>query len=67
MEYRSLGLKAQMRHADRLDARKVLIVGEDELNKGRGILRDMSTKEQIEVSLGDVVKEIVSMKERKWT
>jgi histidyl-tRNA synthetase len=67
MEYRPLGLKAQMRHADRLDARKVLIVGEDELNKGRGILRDMSTKEQIEVSLGDVVKEIVSMKERKWT
>ncbi len=67
MEYRSLGLKAQMRHADRLGARRVLIVGEDELNKGSGILRDMSTKEQVEVSLDDVVKEIVRMKERKWT
>ncbi len=63
MEYRSLGLKAQMRHADRLGARKVLIVGEDELVKGRGILRDMFTKEQGEISLDTVVHELLRLKE----
>ena len=63
MEYRSLGLKAQMRHADRLGARKVLIVGEDELMKGRGILRDMFTKEQREISLDTVVDELLRLKE----
>jgi histidyl-tRNA synthetase len=65
MEYQSSGLKAQMRHADRLNAKRVLIVGDDELARGRGILRDMSTKEQMEVSLDTVVDEIVKMKERR--
>lgn len=64
MEYQSFGLKAQMRHADRLNARKVLIVGEDELAKGKGILRDMFTKEQVEVLLDRVVNELLRLQER---
>jgi histidyl-tRNA synthetase len=64
MEYQSLGLKAQMRHADRLNASRVLIVGDDELAKGVGIVRDMSTKEQKEVSLNSLVDEIAEMKEQ---
>jgi len=64
MEYQSLGLKAQMRRADRLNTKWVLIVGDDELAKGIGIMRDMSTKEQTEVSLGSVVDEVAAMKER---
>jgi len=64
MEYQSLGLKAQMRHADRLNTKWVLIVGDDELARGIGIMRDMSTKEQMEVSLGRVVDEVAAMKER---
>jgi histidyl-tRNA synthetase len=64
MQYQSSGLKAQMRHADRLNAKRVLIVGDDELAKGMGIIRDMATKEQMEVSLGSVVDEVVAMKER---
>jgi len=61
MEYGSLGLKAQMRHADRLNARKVLIVGEDELIKGKGIVRNMVSKEQIEISLDNVVDELIGL------
>jgi histidyl-tRNA synthetase len=64
MEYRGSGLKAQMRHADRLKAKRVLIVGDDELAKGMGIVRDMSTREQIEVALDTVVDELITMKER---
>ncbi len=63
MEYRSLGLKTQMRRADRLKARKVLIVGEDELAKGKGILRDMVTKEQRELPLDHLVDELIRLRE----
>jgi len=58
MEYGSKGLKAQMKRADRLGAKKVLIVGDDELASGRGILRDMATKTQQEITLDDLVKGI---------
>jgi histidyl-tRNA synthetase len=41
----------------------VLIVGEDELAKGKGILRDMLTKGQMEISLENPVSEIIRQKE----
>lgn len=66
MDYRPSGLKAQMKHGDRLGARKVLIVGQDELAKGKGILRDMSTKSQMEISLENPVSEILKLKEERW-
>lgn len=58
MEYASKGLKAQMRKADRLRAKKVLIVGDDELASGKGILRDMETKTQEKVELKDIVNRL---------
>ena len=65
MDYRPAGLKAQMKHGDRLGARKVLIIGEDELAKGTGILRDMFTKSQMEISLENLVNEIIRLKEER--
>ena len=59
MEYTSRGLKAQMKKADRLGAKKVLIVGEDELASGKAILRDMETKGQQEIGLENVVKKLM--------
>jgi histidyl-tRNA synthetase len=56
ISYAAKGLKAQMRRADRLRAKRVLIVGDDELNAGLGILRDMQTKAQREVDLDHVVE-----------
>ncbi len=44
-------LKAQFRHADRLGAGLVLIVGGDELSRGNVRLRDMATKEEAEIPL----------------
>jgi len=55
MDYASKSLKAQMKKADRLGAKMALIVGDDELASGKGILRDMKTKEQEEVELDDLV------------
>ena len=56
LDYASKGLKSQMKKAGRLGVRKVLIVGDDELDSGRGILRDMLTKEQAKVDLKEIVE-----------
>jgi histidyl-tRNA synthetase len=58
MEYASKGLKAQMKKADRLGTKKVLMVGDNELASGKGILRDMETKEQVEMDLNDIVSKL---------
>ncbi len=58
MEYGSKGLKAQMKKADRLGAKRTLIIGDDELVAGKGILRDMETKAQLEVELDNLVERI---------
>jgi histidyl-tRNA synthetase len=50
-----------MKRAGRLGARKVLIVGEDELASGKGILRDMEKKAQEEVELQNIVNNLKGM------
>ncbi len=55
VDYGLHGLKSQMKKADRLGAEKVLIAGDDEMKSGKGILRDMTGKEQIEVDLKTIV------------
>ncbi len=54
-DYGLHGLKSQMKKAGRLKARKVLIVGDDEMASGKGILRDMADQEQVELDLGNIV------------
>ena len=57
--YDSKGLKAQMKMADRFGARNVLMVGENELAAGKGILRDMQTKEQKEIGIDRLVETLL--------
>jgi len=51
MDYEGGSLKSQMRKADRLGATHVVILGEDELDRHRAILRWMATKAQEEIPL----------------
>jgi histidyl-tRNA synthetase len=51
MEYTGKSLKAQLRRADKLKTRRVLILGEDELARGVAQLRLMDESLQEEVSL----------------
>jgi len=55
IDYAAAGLKSQMKKADRLGARHVLIMGENELKTGRAAFRNMLTKEQIDMELSDIV------------
>jgi histidyl-tRNA synthetase len=54
MDYLQRSLKAQMKEADRQKAEKVLIIGEEEMKKGKAVLRDMQTGEQKEIGLAEV-------------
>ncbi|MFQ6069848.1 MAG: histidine--tRNA ligase [Candidatus Aminicenantales bacterium] len=50
VEYRERSLKSQMSRANKLKASQVLIIGEDEVNKGKFQLKEMKTGVQQEVS-----------------
>ena len=51
MDHEGRGLKSQMKRADKLGARFVAILGEDELAKARWTIRDMKASSQEEVGL----------------
>jgi histidyl-tRNA synthetase len=53
-----------MREADRLQAKYVLILGEDELKKKIITLREMATKEQKEVALDEVSGTLTKLLEK---
>jgi len=58
IEYEDKGLKAQMKRADKLNSKKVLIIGEEEIRKKKAILRDMRTGEQKEIDLNRIEVEL---------
>ncbi len=49
-----------MKRADRVEARKVLIVGDNELQAGYVILRDMETKAQENLGLDHLIETLTS-------
>jgi histidyl-tRNA synthetase len=59
LEGEARSLKSQMRRADKLRVPLVLIVGDDELAKGKAILRDMASKRQEEIGLANVESELL--------
>jgi histidyl-tRNA synthetase len=58
IEYAAKSLKAQLRRADRQRAALTLIAGEDELQRGVVLLREMAKGTQREIPQGDVAKEV---------
>lgn len=57
IDYSSRSLKAQLKQANRVNARHTLIVGADEWARQEGLLRDMTTQEQQAVSLAGPAEE----------
>ena len=51
MDLEGKSLKSQMKQADKAGAAYVLIVGDQELEQGKGVLRNMRTKEQSEIEI----------------
>jgi len=51
MDHEGRSLKSQMKQANKAGAKFVLIVGDDEIENGRGVLKDMETQQQQDVEL----------------
>ncbi|HYA03672.1 MAG TPA: histidine--tRNA ligase [Syntrophobacteria bacterium] len=61
MDYEEGSLKAQMRKADRMEATHVVILGEEELARGKAILRSMETKVQEDIPLDAIVERLTAL------
>ena len=58
IEYEDKSLKAQLRRADKLSIPFVLILGEDELKRGKLILRNMRKGTQQEIPLSEALEKL---------
>lgn len=58
LEHRQASLKAQLKRADALKARLALIVGDNELQSGKLVLRDLATRQQHEVTEAELEAKI---------
>lgn len=56
IDYLDRKMKTQMKAADRLKAKNVVIIGKDELDTGKVIIRNMSTGLQEEVLVNEIVE-----------
>lgn len=55
LDYEMRSLKSQMRRADKLKASYVLILGGEELKRGKAVLRNMTDKSQEEIPMNDLL------------
>jgi histidyl-tRNA synthetase len=62
LEGEARSLKSQMRRADKFNAKSVLIIGDDELTRGKAVLRDMASKQQEEIGLDAIEAELLVRK-----
>ena len=56
MSYGDRGLKGAMKGADRAGARYALVLGDQELEQGTVVVKDLAAHEQVDVALVDVVQ-----------
>ena len=64
-DFRGKSLKALMKRADKLNARYVLIAGQSEMEDNALILRNMTTKEQVSISMDRLLPEIETLLKNK--
>lgn len=61
LDFRGKSMKALMKRANKLNADRVLILGDNELSGNGVILRDMHTKEQIVLKMDTLVPELIKI------
>lgn len=66
IDYLNRSVKAQMRDANRLNAKYVLMIGGEEFKRGNVVLKNMSTSEQKEVNFSKI-ENIISLLQNKST
>jgi histidyl-tRNA synthetase len=57
-DFQGRSMKAQMKAANRVQAKYVLICGEDEVARGQVVLRNMANSEQNEIAISDILTKL---------
>ena len=57
-DFQGRSMKAHMKAANRVQAKYVLIFGEDEVARGQVVLRNMANSEQNEIALNDIITKL---------
>lgn len=52
------GLKAQMKYADKIGAKFTLVLGDNEVESGKAVLKNMSNSAEKEIALGEIAEEL---------
>ncbi|MDR9418100.1 histidine--tRNA ligase [Gracilimonas sp.] len=58
MDYKSRSMKAQMKDADRENARYTIIIGDNELNEGKFTLRNMKESEEDSLTFNEILEKL---------
>ena len=56
--YQNKGMKQKMKYADRLDIPYVILIGEDEVNANKAMLKNMLTGEQQLLSVEEIIEQL---------
>ena len=57
-DFQGRSMQAQMKAANRVQAKYVLIFGEDEVARGQVVLRNMANSEQNEIAISDILTKL---------
>jgi len=62
MDLKSRSLKNQFKYADRLKARYTVVIGDNELESQMVIIKDMTTSEQKQIAVSDIIKTLTQLR-----
>jgi histidyl-tRNA synthetase len=62
MDFLDRKVKAQMKSADRLQAKYVVVIGDTELETGKVALKNLSTGTQTELTFEEIVENVEQLK-----
>ena len=55
MDYAGRSMKAQMKQANKFNAKRAVIIGDDELARGVAVVRNMEDSQQEQVKLSELL------------
>lgn len=61
-DYMDRSVKAQMKYANKIGAKNTVILGADELSKGKAVIKNMDTHDEIEVDLEKIAEYFIEDK-----
>lgn len=63
-DYMNRSVKAQMKYANKIGSKHTVIIGADELEKGKAVIKNMDSHEETQVELNDIAKYFIKRKDK---